>query len=87
MQDVTRFLDAEFGIDRHHDRADPRERKQHENVPVAVATQYAHAVALADAACRQRTRDRVERCAEFVPAPGLAAGQHPGTLRLARRPT
>ncbi|MNC90357.1 hypothetical protein D3C83_64460 [compost metagenome] len=28
VQHVTRFLHAEFGIDRHHDRADTRQREK-----------------------------------------------------------
>jgi hypothetical protein len=72
LHDVARFLRAELGIARHHDRADTRAGEQQQRVPDVVARQHPDAVALCYAARRQQSGGLRRGRAELGPAPGLA---------------
>ena len=79
MQHIFRFFDAELGIDRHHDRAEARQREQQHDMAIAVTRHHAHTVAFANAARRQHPRGGIDLVRELAPRPGTVAVSHERT--------
>jgi hypothetical protein len=73
---VGRFGHPELGIDRHHDRADAREREQQQHVRIAVSRHDCDAVAFADAAPGEHARGVQHRLVELPPAPRFFGTHH-----------
>jgi hypothetical protein len=84
-QHVTRLLRAEVRIDRHHDRAQARCRKQRQHVADMIARHHRHAVALADAAGVKHVRQPCGFGIELIPRQACA-GRKQEWLAPARAP-
>ena len=99
LQDVARLARTEFGIDRHEDRAQTRQREKQRHHVRAVGRHHADAIARADATRVQRACGGVDAQAEIgvgqgaravgeqrmTRALGAAAGEHAVERRVVRR--